>query len=74
MRGAGSLVLVASPTARQSAEWMRKAAGLVRKMGARVRGDGDNEISLVLRNGSRIVGLPGTRAKAGCGGFRRCRC
>jgi hypothetical protein len=28
----------------------------------RVRGDGDNEISLLFPNGSRIVGLPGTEA------------
>jgi hypothetical protein len=27
-----------------------------------VRGDGDNGISLLLPNGSRIVGLPGTEA------------
>src|SRR5438552_2134459 len=55
-----SLVLVASPTDRQSAEFLRKAAGLVRKLGITPRGDGDNQISLMLPNGSRIVGLPGT--------------
>jgi hypothetical protein len=58
-------VLVASPGERQSAEWMRKARGmLIKSMAARlwegpVRGDGDNRISLLLPNGSRIVGLPG---------------
>ena len=33
---------------------------MVRKLGIRPRGDGDNEISLLFPNGSRIVGLPGT--------------
>jgi hypothetical protein len=55
-----ALVVVASPTERQSGEFLKKAAGLVKKMGVRVRGDGTNTLSLVLPNGSRIVGLPGT--------------
>jgi phage FluMu gp28-like protein len=59
---AGSLTLVVSPSARQSAEFIRKAAAFVRKLKIRVKGDGDNEISLALPNGSRIVGLPGTEA------------
>jgi hypothetical protein len=41
---------------------MRKAkqmaAGLLSE-GAKLRGDGDNKLSLLLPNGSRIVGLPG---------------
>jgi hypothetical protein len=57
---AESLVVVASPTERQSAEFVRKAAKMVRKLKIRPRGDGDNAISLLLPNGSRIVGLPGT--------------
>jgi phage FluMu gp28-like protein len=57
---AGSLVLVASPTERQSAEFIRKAAGMVLQLGVTPRGDGDNAISLLFPNGSRIVGLPGT--------------
>ena len=52
-------MLVASPSERQSAEFVRKAAEMVRKLGIRPRGDGDNAISLLLPNGSRIVGLPG---------------
>jgi hypothetical protein len=32
----------------------------VKILGIRVKGDGDNEISLEFPNGSRIVGLPGT--------------
>lgn len=54
-----SLTLVVSPSARQSGEFLRKAKAMVRRMGMRPRGDGDNEISLLFGNGSRIVGLPG---------------
>jgi hypothetical protein len=57
---AGSLVLVASPSERQSGEFVRKAAEFVRRLAIRPRGDGDNTMSLVFPNGSRIVGLPGT--------------
>ncbi len=55
----GSLVVVLSPSARQSGEFLRKAAGFTRRLEIRPRGDGDNEISLLFPNGSRIVGLPG---------------
>lgn len=54
------LVLVASPTERQSAEFLRKAAKMARRLEMPVRGDGDNPISLLFPNESRIVGLPGT--------------
>jgi len=59
---AGSLTLVVSPSSRQSGEFLRKASEFVRRLRIRPRGDGDNEISLALPNGSRIVGLPGTEA------------
>ena len=59
---AGCLVLVACPTERQSAEFLRKSSQMVRKLGIPVRGDGDNAVSLAFPNGSRIVGLPGTEA------------
>jgi hypothetical protein len=59
---AGSLTLVVSPCARQSGEFLRKVEGFARKLGIRPKGDGDNEMSLALPNGSRIVGLPGTEA------------
>ena len=59
---AGSLTLVVSPSARQSAEFLRKAEGFARTAGFKVKGDGDNEISMELPNGSRIVGLPGSEA------------
>jgi hypothetical protein len=57
-----SLTVVLSPTLRQSGEFLRKAAAFMRKLGMRVRGDGDNAVSLLLPNQSRIVGLPGTEA------------
>ncbi len=55
----GSLVLVVSPSARQTAEFMRKAEGFLKKLGIAPKGDGDNEISAALPNGSRLVGVPG---------------
>jgi len=57
-----SLVLVASPTDRQSAELIRKASEMVVTLGITPRGDGDNQTSLLFPNGSRIVGLPGMEA------------
>jgi hypothetical protein len=54
-----SLTIVASPSARQSAEFVRKAGAFLRTLAIPARGDGDNPISLALPNGSRIVGLPG---------------
>ncbi len=56
---AGCLVLVASPTERQSAEFLRKASELLVKLDIKPKGDGDNAVSLMLPSGSRIVGLPG---------------
>jgi hypothetical protein len=54
----GSLVVVASPGARQSGLWMQKAAEMLRQLGIRKKGDGYNRLSLLLPNESRIVGLP----------------
>jgi len=59
---AGSLTLVLSHSARQSGEFLRKAAAFLRRLDIKPRGDGDNEISLLFPNGSRIVGLPGTES------------
>ena len=56
---AESLTLVVSPSARQSGEFLRKAAQFARKLEVRRKGDGDNEMSMLFPNGSRIVGLPG---------------
>ena len=49
---AGSLTLVVTPSARQSGEFLRKAEEFVRRLGIKVRGDGDNEISIAFPNGS----------------------
>jgi phage FluMu gp28-like protein len=57
-----SLTLVVSPSARQSGEFIRKAAGFARRLGIRPKGDGDNEMSLEFPNGARMVGLPGNEA------------
>jgi len=59
---AGSQVIVASPGARQSGEWMMRAEGMLGRLGIRRHGDGYNKLSLVLPNGSRIVGLPDMEA------------
>ena len=56
---ARSTVLVASPSERQSAEFLRKAAAMLRKLRIRPRGDGDNAVSLLFPNGSRIIGAAG---------------
>src|SRR5437870_831070 len=58
----GSLTLVLAPCGRQSGEFVRKAKAFVSRLGIRVRGDGDNAISIAFPNGSRIVGLPGNEA------------
>jgi hypothetical protein len=55
----GELILVVSPSARQSAELLRKMESVLSAAGEKTTGDGDNALSLALRNGSRIVGLPG---------------
>src|SRR5262245_57429410 len=41
---AGSLVLVVSPSERQSGEFLRKAQGFVRRLGLEAKGDGLNRI------------------------------
>jgi hypothetical protein len=61
---AESLVLVVSPSGRQSGEFVRKAAAFGRRLGIKTKGDGDNAISLEFPNRSRIVGLPGIEATA----------
>jgi hypothetical protein len=53
-----SLILVLSPSGKQSGELIRKAEEFVSRLGIKVRGDGTNEISIAFPNRSRIVGLP----------------
>lgn len=57
-----SLVVAMSPSARQTGELLRKMAMFLRLCRQPIRGDGDNEQSFLLHNGSRIVGLPGGEA------------
>jgi hypothetical protein len=59
---AESLTLVVSPSARQSGEFLRKAEEFARRLKIKPKGDGDNDISMMLPNRSRIVGLPGREA------------
>ena len=59
----GSLVIVASPGARQSGEWMWCAKHMLALLGIPRHGDGQNKTSLLLPNGSRIIGLPDVEAK-----------
>ncbi|WP_031499731.1 terminase large subunit domain-containing protein [Bryobacter aggregatus] len=54
-----SLVLVVSPTLRQSGELIRKIIGYLPALGIRKKSDGVNTLSVELPNASRIVGLPG---------------
>jgi hypothetical protein len=54
----GCTVLVASPSGRQSGELVMKAEAMLGTMGISTQEDGNNDRSLLLPNGSRIVGLP----------------
>jgi hypothetical protein len=55
---AGSTTIVLSASARQSREFVRKAAEFARLAGLRTKGGGGPDHGLVLPNRSRIVGLP----------------
>lgn len=54
----GSEIIIASPGERQSGELFLKVEALLPTLGLRARSDGVNKHSLVLPNGSRVVGLP----------------
>jgi hypothetical protein len=59
----GVTVLVVGPSQRQAGETVEKARKFLRRMGLkRLPGDGVNDISAVLPNGSRIVALPAKEA------------
>jgi hypothetical protein len=57
-----SLVVVMSPSGRQSGEFIDKVRRFVSHMGLKPRGDGHNQCSLALPNRSRIVGVPDVEA------------
>ena len=54
----GALVLVVSPSQRQSQELFRTILVLYRSLGRPVPSESENALSLTLENGSRIVALP----------------
>jgi hypothetical protein len=57
---AGALVLLLSPSLRQSQELFRKVLDVYRAAGRPVLAEAENRLTLELANGSRIVSLPGT--------------
>jgi hypothetical protein len=57
-RKPGSLVIVVAPGKRQSHEFVLKAEVFLSRLKVKPKGDGENPVSVVLPNGSRIVGLP----------------
>jgi hypothetical protein len=58
----GALVLVISPSIRQSGEWFRKVSGYLGLLPEPPPLVEDNKLSLQLANGSRVVSLPSTEA------------
>ncbi len=58
----GSLVLLVSPSLRQSSELFRKVTDFLTKLDATPKLIEDNRLSLTLANGSRVVSLPSSEA------------
>jgi len=54
------LILLVSPTLRQSRELFAKVSGFLRQMKPRPRLTEDNKLSFTLANGARVVCLPGS--------------
>ena len=57
-----SLVLLLSPSLRQSAELFKKCQAVYRAIAGSVPSDAETLLTLTLENGSRIVSLPGKEA------------
>lgn len=55
----GSLVLIVSPTLRQSSELFRNVTRLFNRLGNKIPSKAESALRLELENGSRIVSLPG---------------
>lgn len=55
----GALVLLLSPSLRQSGELFKKALATYRGLGKPIPADSESALQLGLENGSRIVSLPG---------------
>lgn len=58
----GSLILLVSPSLRQSAELFKKVTDFLRLLPRRPALTEDNKLSLQMKNGSRIVSLPSKEA------------
>ncbi len=58
----GALVLLVSPTLRQSGELFKKCLSIYRTLGRPVPAESETALTLTLENGSRIVSLPGSEA------------
>lgn len=56
----GSLILLLSPSQRQSGELFRKVAGFYQRLAEDVPAQSESVMRIELKNGSRIVSLPGT--------------
>lgn len=57
----GALVLLLSPSLRQSSELYKKAAAIYETLGRPVSADAETQLTLSLANSSRLVSLPGTK-------------
>ena len=60
LRNPGSLILILSPSQRQSGELLRKVISFNRKLGRPGNPRSDSATALELNNGSRIMALPGS--------------
>jgi len=58
---AGSLVLLLSPSLRQSGELFKKCLTTYKDLGRPVAPESETALTLTLDNGSRIVSLPGSK-------------
>ncbi len=58
---AGSLVLLLSPSLRQSGELFKKCIATYKDLGRPVSPESETALTLTLENGSRIVSLPGSK-------------
>ena len=58
----GSVVLLLSPSQRQSGELFKKCMTVYRAVGRATVAESENASTLMLENGSRIISLPGTSA------------
>lgn len=58
----GALVLLVSPSLRQSGELFRKVTDMLHRLDSKPKLSEDNRLSLTLANGARVVSLPSTEA------------